>query len=240
MIKINLKTGFLAELKEYTLALLAGSIKTAGKHWLIFFVLFPLLAITGSSMLFPYDIKISDGFSQVKKEHRSRYNLMKKVSKYGDFRGVAISCALLIIAGKFYGKRRLVLAGVAGILAASTAGLLDNGIKMSGRPRPDVRIEKKLEDKFYGPKFSSHHWFDSHYQSFPSAHSATAFGAAAGIGLTMPVLALPAFAGASIVAFSRIYLLDHYPTDVFVGILIGIWFGLMFALAAREMITPSV
>ena len=86
---------------------------------------------------------------------------------------------------------------------------------------------------------NDHHWFDSHYHSFASGHTTTAFGAAAGIGLTAPVLAIPAFACAAIVAFSRVYLQAHYPTDIFVGAMIGIWFGLAFAMAARDLVKSS-
>jgi len=218
------------------LALLKCSCKKIVEHWAVFFIILPLAAALGTYALLPYDVKISDSFSQVKKEHRSRYNLMKKVSKYGDFGGVVVVCVLLVGAGKLCGRRRLAVAGIAGILAASAAGLLNDFIKLSGRPRPDARIEYKLEDKLYGPKLSNkHHWFDSHYQSFASGHTTTAFGAAAGIGLTVPVLAVPVFAGASLVAFSRVYIHDHYPTDVFAGAMIGLWFGLAFALAARDL-----
>ena len=229
---------FLIEFKETVLKLLRCSLKKAVRHWCVFFIAFPLASVIGAYVILPYDARISDKFSPAKKEHRSRYDLMKKVSKYGDFGGVAAGSVLLFAAGKLCGRRRLAMAGLAGILAASAAGLLNDVIKLSGRPRPDAKIEYKLEDKFYGPKLNNHHWFDSHYHSFASGHTTTAFGAAAGIGLTCPALAVPAFACATLVAFSRVYLLSHYPTDVFVGAMIGIWFGLAFAMAARDLLKP--
>ncbi len=214
--------------------------RVCSRHRLLLFVVFPSLAVAGACALFPIDVGISDGFSHAKRDHRLCYDIMKKVSKYGDFAGAAGCCAALVVAGKLFGRRRLILAGVIGFAASSAAGLFNDVIKFTGRPRPDARIEYKLEDRFYGPKFNKRHLPDHHYQSFPSGHTATAFGAAAGIGLICPAFAIPAFAGASLVAFSRVYILDHYPSDVFVAALIGAWFGLVFALAARDMMKTPV
>ena len=62
--------------------------------------------------------------------------------------------------------------------------------------------------------------------SFPSAHAATAFaGAFAYSGLGFP--ALPLYALASTLAYSRLYLGVHYPSDILAGALLGT------ALAAR-------
>ena len=141
MAEANLKIkNFITEFGKTVLTLLKCSCKKVVKHWVIFFIVFPFATALGSYVLLPYDVKISDSFSQVKKEHRSRYDLMKKVSKYGDFGGVAAACVLLVAAGKLCGKRRLFIAGLAGILAASAAGLLNDVLKLSGRPRPDARI----------------------------------------------------------------------------------------------------
>jgi membrane-associated phospholipid phosphatase len=56
--------------------------------------------------------------------------------------------------------------------------------------------------------------------SFPSAHAATSFCAAAGFGPLLPRRApLRAVAGA--IAFSRVYFGVHYPSDVLVGAALG-------------------
>jgi len=58
--------------------------------------------------------------------------------------------------------------------------------------------------------------------SFPSGHTSSSF-AAAGIFFFMHSrFTLFAFFLAALIAFSRVYLNVHYPTDVFMGIILGI------------------
>lgn len=58
--------------------------------------------------------------------------------------------------------------------------------------------------------------------SFPSGHTSSSF-AAAGILFSMQSkLSLFAIVLASLIAFSRIYLNVHYPTDVIMGMILGI------------------
>jgi undecaprenyl-diphosphatase len=58
--------------------------------------------------------------------------------------------------------------------------------------------------------------------SFPSGHSAAAFGGAWLLGRCFPRLRWLFFIVAGLVAFSRIYLGDHYPGDVFSGSVAGV------------------
>lgn len=74
--------------------------------------------------------------------------------------------------------------------------------------------------------------------SFPSGHSGSSFAAAAVIfsqnrkfGIAAGILAL-------LIAFSRIFLFVHYPTDVISGIILGIIFAVITVIMA-EKITAS-
>jgi undecaprenyl-diphosphatase len=64
--------------------------------------------------------------------------------------------------------------------------------------------------------------------SFPSGHSATAFGGAWLLGQKFPRQRGLMYTIASLVAFSRIYLGDHYPGDVASGSLMGLLFSMVF------------
>lgn len=60
--------------------------------------------------------------------------------------------------------------------------------------------------------------------SFPSGHSSGAFATATSLSLTFPrwYVIAPSFVWASAVAYSRMHLGVHYPSDVAVGALIGV------------------
>lgn len=64
--------------------------------------------------------------------------------------------------------------------------------------------------------------------SFPSNHAANNFAAAAFLSSCYPALSVPFYAVASLVAYSRVYVGVHYPSDIFVGALLGLTFGLFF------------
>jgi membrane-associated phospholipid phosphatase len=57
--------------------------------------------------------------------------------------------------------------------------------------------------------------------SFPSGHTATAFGFAAAVAGDYPVLCTPLFGAAALVGYSRIHAGVHYPADVAGGGLLG-------------------
>lgn len=81
-----------------------------------------------------------------------------------------------------------------------------------GRVRPSENISK---DKLLIRKPKTY--------SFPSGHTSSSFSSALVISTAFPypAIVISVFILASIIAFSRIYLKVHYPTDVFAGIILG-------------------
>lgn len=75
--------------------------------------------------------------------------------------------------------------------------------------------------------------------SFPSTHSAFAFGAATAIFMNYRKAGAAVLIVAALVAFSRLYLFLHFPTDVLCGIALGILMGFaavrISELAAKKM-----
>ena len=73
--------------------------------------------------------------------------------------------------------------------------------------------------------------------SFPSGHTSSSFAAAIAVLLNKKwKVGIPAFVLAVLIAFSRNYLMVHYPTDVLFGAL----FGLIYALLAYFLIAKYV
>lgn len=198
------------------------------KQWWIFFLLLPLIGICTIFLCFPVDVSIVKDFAPGRSENMIK--IMKGISSYGNVLGVVLVCVAVYAIGFRLKRKTFKNAALAALLGLAFAGITDNVIRAStGRPRPKTMLEKNVKDEFVGPTFNSK------YQSFPSAHCATAFGAAAALSIAMPPCSPVFIAGASFIAISRFYVLAHYPSDVLIGSLIGIWFGLAFGFASRKI-----
>ena len=66
-----------------------------------------------------------------------------------------------------------------------------------------------------------------HDFSFPSGHTIASFEACTVLLLHDKRMGIPATVLAILIAFSRLYLYVHYPTDVLVSLVLGIAFGLL-------------
>ena len=66
-----------------------------------------------------------------------------------------------------------------------------------------------------------------HDFSFPSGHTIASFVACTVLLLHDKRMGIPATVLAILIAFSRLYLYVHYPTDVLVSLVLGIAFGLL-------------
>lgn len=78
--------------------------------------------------------------------------------------------------------------------------------------------------------------------SFPSGHTAASFAAAVVI-CSMPIKVywkIIAVVMACLVAFSRMYLFFHFPSDVFVGLILGLCCGFICVLLGKKFLRPHV
>lgn len=71
--------------------------------------------------------------------------------------------------------------------------------------------------------------------SFPSAHTSTSFASSIPFFRINRKIGLGAVIFASLVAFSRLYLYVHFPTDVLVGAIIGIAIGFLSAIISDKI-----
>ncbi len=103
--------------------------------------------------------------------------------------------------------------GLENFSAQALNGLLTSGLKyIVNRPRPFVTYPDDIQKHGSAGSYS-----------FPSGHTSMAFAAATTISLQYPkwYVIVPAYAWSSTVAFSRMYLGVHFPSDVLGGILLG-------------------
>ena len=66
-----------------------------------------------------------------------------------------------------------------------------------------------------------------HDFSFPSGHTIASFEAATVLLMNSKKMGIPAYILAILIAFSRLYLYVHYPTDVIASIILGTLFALI-------------
>lgn len=71
--------------------------------------------------------------------------------------------------------------------------------------------------------------------SFPSGHTAASFAAVAALFCRKNRLWIPSLAVACVIAFSRLYLYVHFPTDVLAGAVIGVALGVLGAFCADRL-----
>jgi membrane-associated phospholipid phosphatase len=164
-------------------------------------------------------------------DHVAAHPLAWDLGTFGDYPTYNLPLALLIW---IYGAvtksstwRRIALVA---FLGASLAGLFDDFFRLTlGRPRPDTLSHTELSDGFYGPSYA----FRGGFQSFPSGHAASTFGTAVALLLTEWRLGLVTTVIACGVVWARMELDRHYPSDVAVGSIIGIYFGLIVGYGAK-------
>jgi len=78
--------------------------------------------------------------------------------------------------------------------------------------------------------FSFHPFGDASFASFPSGHATTIGGLFAALALLFPRLRLPFVVLALWIAFTRVLVGAHYPSDVFAGLAWGAWFSYFSAM----------
>lgn len=134
--------------------------------------------------------------------------VMILVSTLGDhgLLWIAVSLVMLI-------PKRTRLCGITALVAMAVSFLLGNIVlkNVIARPRP-CAVDSSV--RLLIP-------FPSEY-SFPSGHTLNGFTAATVIFMYFKVAGIPALFLAATIAFSRMYLFVHYPTDILAGIVLGV------------------
>ncbi|MHC4878075.1 MAG: phosphatase PAP2 family protein [Planctomycetota bacterium] len=185
-----------------------------------------ILAVAGLLIL-PFDMRILD-FVQQYPPRGEFQNLLQRSEAFGHGTGVALILITIVV---------LCRPGIrtTAWLAAATygAGMAANLIKVFVvRTRPHSVDEvgasalPGLVDVISAPFTNiAEHIGNSSEQSFPSAHTATAFGLAVAIGTLFPRGRIWFLVLGGLVGCQRICASCHFPSDVCWGAAVGIAFG---------------
>jgi len=190
-------------------------------YWLIGIVIAAIVMVAA----FYFDEPVRNFMAQ--HQNHATHNLMRKVSRFGDWpEHFALGLALAGFAW-WRGNRKWTRIFLSMLVALAIAGLVGRGIKIgTGRARPSVRAEEVWNR------------FSTKYHAFPSGHVAAStafFGVLffakrrAGLAcLLIPIL----------IGFSRMYVNAHYLSDVvfaaILGILCAILVGRLFLLQSAK------
>ena len=71
--------------------------------------------------------------------------------------------------------------------------------------------------------------------SFPSSHTSTSFASALQFFGINKKAGIAAMIFAAVVAFTRLYLYVHFPTDILAGIILGLIMGIIVKMTARKI-----
>lgn len=143
------------------------------------------------------------------------------VRKLGDWPPLMAVAALGVVIARLCKNRRVCRLLVAAMVASTLAGIVANASRLTtGRTRP--RESPRMEQGFYGLRHEGK-WLigNSGFNSFPSGHTATAFGFAFGVLFAAPGWGVVALLGAAVVAWSSLSIGAHHVSDVTVSILLS-------------------
>ncbi|MFL5780767.1 MAG: phosphatase PAP2 family protein [Thermoleophilaceae bacterium] len=138
---------------------------------------------------------------------------LRTLSHAADYSRLSIAAALALGAAGGAAGRRAARSGLASVaVTAATVNLLMK--PLGRRRRPERDAHSVVVDRHVRMPVSS---------SLPSGHSAAAFAFSTGVGSVLPGAALPLHALALSVAYSRVHTGVHYPGDVVVGAVTGVF-----------------
>lgn len=151
---------------------------------------------------------------------------MPFVSRLGDAGLIWIIICIILLIQKKHRKTGYMCA-LALLLGTLSGELILKNIIGRARPflsLPDIKLLIEAPGSF----------------SFPSGHTTSSFAAATVIARNFRGYRIPAFFLAALIAFSRMYLFVHYPSDVLAGIILGIICARIGMIVVRKYIREDL
>lgn len=151
-------------------------------------------------------------------------NVMTFVTNWHNTWWILLAMALvwIVISANRMNTAKIILGC---ILAVGLSDVVNHRVikPLIKRDRPEFTLGRQ-NIRLLVPQATGH--------SMPSNHAANAFAAASYISFLQPAAAVIVYPLAWLVAYSRVYVGVHYPSDIIVGALLGV----IYAVIARRII----
>jgi membrane-associated phospholipid phosphatase len=144
------------------------------------------------------------------------------LSRYGDWPELMVVGGLLLAIAVRARSRRFLHLVICMIIASTLAGALVNTVRVtSGRPRPNAA---EIPQGWYGLQYQGQSLlFKNKYHSFPSGHTAAAFGFFGVLAFARRRAAWLFLGVPTAIAWSRVYIGAHHLSDVLAGSVVGLF-----------------
>ncbi len=199
----------------------------------------PGLLLLAACLFLPADVWVSLYYYKIPAGHpKFLRNILDNVEPFGHAVGVVVAAlSVMLLDGRQWKTGFSVLgAGLGAGLAADVAKLLIGRVRPRNFDFDTLDVRATFEG--FLPFFSG----TSGSQSFPSAHTATAFAMAVMLSSLYPRARVLFFLLAFLVAGHRLHSGAHYPSDILTGAAIGWLFAMWcirLAVQHRYLATPS-
>ena len=155
----------------------------------------------------------------INKNEHPNWDKTMKITSASIYPAMVITPGSLILSGYVNDDKIMMRNGVKTGVAIGLNVLLTSGLKYAiNRPRPYEQYPNDIVKRTDAGKFS-----------FPSGHTSTAFATATALTLSTKkwYVAVPSYAYACAVGYSRMRLGVHFPSDVLGGMVLGIGSSLL-------------
>jgi undecaprenyl-diphosphatase len=134
--------------------------------------------------------------------------IMPAITDLGNLGIIWIIISLFLLKIKMYKEVGIMILSGISLSTILSEGIIKHIVHRS-RPCDEIKPDNLLIQKPLS-------------YSFPSGHTASSFTAAGILDIMIKQYGLYAMILAALIAFSRIYLLVHYPSDIIAGIVLGL------------------
>lgn len=182
------------------------------KHFIAIFLLVQCILVQSQNLDFSM-------LRAINKNEHPNWDKTMKITSESIYPVMVLTPSSLVLSGYINNDKIMMRNGVKTGVAIGLNLLLTSGLKYTfHRPRPFDQYPNDIVKRTHASGFS-----------FPSGHASTAFATATALTLSTKkwYVAVPSYAYACAVGYSRMRLGVHFPTDILGGMILGIGSSLL-------------